>query len=99
MLLVQLYDDYIGGVDKNVLYTQRIKNHWIDSRQFEASLAGLKKIHNRKVILEIEQVDQIVLEALEIGGKIQAMSKLERNVFDCVLQAYFINSKSKRWII
>lgn len=97
--LVECYDDYIGGVLNNIWYTERLKRNWIDTRSFELYLKTLKKKEWKEVTIDIESVDAIIVEALEIGNRIDKMNKKEQTVFWLVLDAYFYNSEKKRWML
>lgn len=98
-LIVECYDDYIGGVIDNIGYTERLKKNWVDARSFELYLKWLKKKEGNKVTIDIESIDSIIVEALEIGNRIDNMSKKEQTVFGLVLDAYFYNSEKKKWIL
>jgi hypothetical protein len=97
--LVECYDDYIWNVLNNIGYTERLKRNNIDTRSFDLYLKQLKKKDWNIVKIDIESVDYIIVQALEIGNKIDKMNKKEQTVFWLVLDAYFYNSEKKKWIL
>ena len=97
--IVECYDDYIGGVLNNIGYTERLKRNHIDTRSFDLYLKHLKKKDSNIVTIDIESIDAIIVEALEVGNRIDKMTKREQTVFWLVLDAYFYNSEKKKWIL
>ncbi len=97
--IVECYDDYIWGVLNNIWYTERLKRNGIDTRSFDLYLKHLKKKEWKEVLIDIESIDSIIVEALEVWNRIDKMDKREQTVFWLVLDAYFYNSEKKKWIL